>query len=33
VAFDTLRQFVDALDRAGELVRISEPVSLDLELC
>jgi 4-hydroxy-3-polyprenylbenzoate decarboxylase len=33
VAFDTLREFVDALDRAGELVRITEPVSLDLELC
>jgi 4-hydroxy-3-polyprenylbenzoate decarboxylase len=33
VALDTLREFVDALDRAGELVRITEPVSLDLELC
>jgi 4-hydroxy-3-polyprenylbenzoate decarboxylase len=33
VAFDTLREFVDALDHAGELVRITEPVSLNLELC
>jgi len=33
VAFETLREFVDALDRAGELVRITEPISLDLELC
>jgi len=33
VTFDTLRQFVDALDAAGDLVRITRPVSLDLELC
>jgi 4-hydroxy-3-polyprenylbenzoate decarboxylase len=33
VAFDNLREFVDALDGAGELVRITEPISLDLELC
>jgi 4-hydroxy-3-polyprenylbenzoate decarboxylase len=31
--FDTLREFVDALDRAGELVRIKEPVSVNLEMC
>jgi len=29
VTFDTLRDFIDALDGAGELVRISRPVSLD----
>jgi 4-hydroxy-3-polyprenylbenzoate decarboxylase len=33
VTFDTLRDFIDALDGAGELVRISRPVSLDRELC
>jgi 4-hydroxy-3-polyprenylbenzoate decarboxylase len=33
VAFDTLNEFVEALDRAGELVRIKEPVSVDLEMC
>lgn len=33
MAFDSLREFVDALDGAGELVRIKEPISLDLELC
>jgi 4-hydroxy-3-polyprenylbenzoate decarboxylase len=33
VTLDTLREFVDALDRAGELVRISRPVSVDRELC
>jgi 4-hydroxy-3-polyprenylbenzoate decarboxylase len=32
VTLDTLADFVGALDRAGELVRIREPVSLDLEL-
>ncbi|HEY2163396.1 MAG TPA: menaquinone biosynthesis decarboxylase [Gemmatimonadaceae bacterium] len=30
---DTLSQFVAQLDQAGELVRIRQPVSLDLELC
>src|SRR5207248_7076976 len=33
VTFDTLRAFIDALDGAGELVRITRPVSLDRELC
>ena len=33
MAFDTLREFVTALDTAGELARIKEPVSLDLEMC
>jgi len=33
VTLDTLRAFVDALDESGELVRITRPVSLDLELC
>jgi 4-hydroxy-3-polyprenylbenzoate decarboxylase len=33
VTFDTLRAFIDALDEAGELVRITRPISLDLELC
>ncbi|MDB4908704.1 MAG: menaquinone biosynthesis decarboxylase, family [Gemmatimonadetes bacterium] len=32
-AFDTLQDFVDALDGAGELVRVREPVSVDRELC
>jgi 4-hydroxy-3-polyprenylbenzoate decarboxylase len=30
---DSLREFVDQLDRAGELVRVTQPVSLNLELC
>lgn len=30
---DTLRAFVDALDDAGELARITRPVLLDRELC
>ena len=33
MTFDTLRAFIDALDRGGELVRIARPVSLDRELC
>ena len=33
MTLDTLRAFVDALDESGELVRITRPVSLDLELC
>ena len=33
MTFDTLRAFIDALDEAGELVRITRPVSLDRELC
>ncbi len=32
MTFDTLREFVDALDQAGELVRITHPVSVDREL-
>ena len=30
---DTLEQFISALDRAGELVRVTRPVSVDRELC
>lgn len=30
---DSLHEFVSALDAAGELVRITRPVSVDLELC
>ena len=33
MTFDTLRAFLDALDEAGELTRISHPVSIDRELC
>ena len=33
MAFDTLNEFVEALDSAGELVRIKEPVSVNLEMC
>ncbi|HWJ12861.1 MAG TPA: menaquinone biosynthesis decarboxylase [Gemmatimonadaceae bacterium] len=33
MALDTLTEFVAALDRAGELVRITQPVSLDREMC
>lgn len=33
MAFDTLSEFVAALDTAGELVRIKEPVSVNLEMC
>ena len=33
MAIDTLKEFVDTLDRAGELVRIKEPVSVNLEMC
>ena len=33
MTLDTLRAFVDALDEAGELARITRPVSLDRELC
>jgi 4-hydroxy-3-polyprenylbenzoate decarboxylase len=33
VTLDTLREFVDALGAAGDLVRITRPVSLDRELC
>ncbi|MGH7670866.1 MAG: hypothetical protein ACRENQ_15375, partial [Gemmatimonadaceae bacterium] len=33
VTLDSLSAFVAALDRAGELVRITQPVSVDRELC
>src|SRR6478672_5672146 len=33
MAIDTLTDFVAALDRAGELVRVTHPVSLDREMC
>ena len=33
MTLDTLRAFVDALDKSGELARITRPISLDLELC
>jgi 4-hydroxy-3-polyprenylbenzoate decarboxylase len=33
VTLDTLSDFVERLDRAGELVRVRQPVSVDLELC
>lgn len=33
MTFDTLRAFVDALDKSGELARITRAVSLDRELC
>jgi len=33
MAIDTLTDFVAALDRAGELVRVTQPVSLDREMC
>ena len=33
MTLDTLREFVDALDAAGDLIRITRPVSLDRELC
>jgi 4-hydroxy-3-polyprenylbenzoate decarboxylase len=32
MAFDSYRDFVNALDRAGELKRISEPVATELEI-
>ena len=33
MTIDTLADFVAQLDRAGELVRVRQPVSLNLELC
>jgi 4-hydroxy-3-polyprenylbenzoate decarboxylase len=33
VSLNTLRAFVEALERDGELVRVAHPVSLNLELC
>ena len=32
VAYDGIRAFVDDLDRGGELVRVTEPVSAELEI-
>ncbi|HEX5398568.1 MAG TPA: UbiD family decarboxylase [Verrucomicrobiae bacterium] len=32
MAFDSFREFVNALDRAGELKRISQPVATELEI-
>src|ERR671914_2965361 len=31
--YDTLNDFIGALDDAGELVRVRQPVSVNLELC
>jgi 4-hydroxy-3-polyprenylbenzoate decarboxylase len=33
LSLDTLKEFVDAIDAAGELVRIRQPVRAKLELC
>ena len=33
MTLDTLSQFIDAIDTIGELVRIREPVRVELELC
>jgi len=33
VSLDNISQFLSAIDRAGELVRISEPVKARLEIC
>ena len=33
VSLDTLSEFIDAIDRAGELTRITHPVAARLELC
>jgi 4-hydroxy-3-polyprenylbenzoate decarboxylase len=33
VALDTLNEFIEALDEAGELVRVRQPVKAHLELC
>ncbi len=33
MSLDTLNEFVQAIDAAGELVRIKQPVRADLELC
>lgn len=33
MSLDNLSAFVSLLDRSGELVRIAEPISVDLELC
>ena len=33
MTYDTLSEFIQALDASGELVRIRHPVSVELELC
>ncbi len=33
MSLDTLQEFIAAIDAAGELVRITQPVSIHLELC
>lgn len=33
MTLDTLQEFIAAIDRAGELRRITHPVSVDLEMC
>src|SRR5919204_6712283 len=33
MSLDSLCQFLEALDAAGELVRVAHPVSVNLELC
>ncbi|MDB6037025.1 MAG: 3-octaprenyl-4-hydroxybenzoate carboxy-lyase, partial [Verrucomicrobiales bacterium] len=32
MAFASFREFIDALDRAGELMRISQPIATELEI-
>jgi 4-hydroxy-3-polyprenylbenzoate decarboxylase len=32
MAFDSFRDFITALDRAGELKRISQPIATELEI-
>ena len=32
MAYDTLREFIDALDAADELVRVTRPVRVELEI-
>ena len=32
MAYDSFRDFVDALEKAGELKRISQPVATELEI-
>jgi 4-hydroxy-3-polyprenylbenzoate decarboxylase len=32
MAFDSFREFIEALDKAGELIRITEPVATELEI-
>ena len=33
MTIDTLAEFIEQLDRAGELVRVKQPVSVNLEMC